>query len=506
MITLFKIKRYNEKLSNEKVFFRIFLLLVLVFVCEEINGQTLLGNYTFTGLSTSTGPASRLLASNVASNVSFSTYNKNILTINAQSSIDDNVFSVKPSTGDFGSVINTNMYEEFSVTPNSGYYLNLSSITFRISRTTSGATSFSIRSSVDSFVSDLSTGTISTTYVTKTIPLTGNSFSAVTYRIYFYGASSTGFVRIDDVAFNGSISCTPPQNVSVTPSTATVCEGTITALTTSGGTSITNTTNIIGTSNNVISPLSYGPNPLNSWYGGTKVQMIYTAAELTAIGLVNGGTISSVGLYVNNFVSSDCTDLTIRMKNTNSTVLTGFETGTSDVYGPLTFTPSAAGWVNFSLATIFVWTGENIIVEFVHNSNNTGNGDGTYTRYTSTSENSTYYTMKDDAGVGISGFDSTSLTTGTFFSSVSKKRPNIQFGFPTVTTNPITWTPVSGLYTNSSATSAYTTGTNTTTLYAKPTITKIYTATAKTTSGCSTTGSCTITVNPNPSTTLIYHQ
>lgn len=302
-----------------------------------------------------------------------------------------------------------------------------------------------------------------------------------------------------------TISVNPlPSQVSITPSSATVCAGANTILTASGGISSTNSTNIIGTGTNAIGSTSTGPNPFNSWYGGTKVQMIYTAAELITLGLVNGGTIKSVGLYIDAYIASACTDLTIRMKNTSSTSLTGFETGTSLVYGPLTFIPSATGWINFSLTTPFVWTGGNIIVEFVHNSNNTGNGFGTTTRYTTTTSNSTFFLTKDNAGFGISGFDST-LLIGTGEFGVSTSRPNIKIGYSIDIANSFTWTPITGLYTNSNATTAYT-GANATTVYAKPATTQTYNAKAKTTFNCSTTGSSTITVNQNPSTTLIYHQ
>jgi hypothetical protein len=293
-----------------------------------------------------------------------------------------------------------------------------------------------------------------------------------------------------------------PSQVSITPASASVCAGANAILTASGGISSTNFSGIIGIGTGITSS---GPNPLNSNYGGTKVQMIYTAAELTTLGLVNGGTIKSIGLYIIDFNSSAaCTDLTIRMKNTSSTSLTGFETGTSLVYGPLTFIPSATDWTNFSLTTPFFWTGGNVIVEFVQNSNNTGNGDGTTIKYTTTTSNSTYFLTKDNAGFGISGFDSTLLIgTGEFGESTS--RPNINIGYSIDIANSFTWSPNTGLYTNSNATTAYT-GANATTVYAKPTTTQIYNAKATTTSNCNRTGSSTITVNQNPSTTLIYHQ
>jgi hypothetical protein len=184
-----------------------------------------LGTYPFTGTASASGPPARLVASAVVSNVSFSSYGKNTLTINTASGADDNVFSVQPSAGTYGTAINTSLYEEFTVTPNLGYFLNLDSITFSIQRTGAGATNYAVRSSQDNYGADISTGSISTSYVTKSVTLSGTSNGAVTYRIYFYGGSNTGFVRIDDVTLKGNVICIKPTAYTVTGGGA-VCSGT----------------------------------------------------------------------------------------------------------------------------------------------------------------------------------------------------------------------------------------------------------------------------------------
>jgi hypothetical protein len=58
-----------------------------------------------------------------------------------------------------------------------------------------------------------------------------------------------------------------------------------------------------------------------------------------------------------------------------------------------------------------------------------------------------------------------------------------------------TWTPITALYENSGATTAYTTGANYATVYAKPSATTTYTATATNGNGCTATGTSVITVN-----------
>jgi len=64
--------------------------------------------------------------------------------------------------------------------------------------------------------------------------------------------------------------------------------------------------------------------------------------------------------------------------------------------------------------------------------------------------------------------------------------------------NPVTWSPITGLYTNSAATIVYTGGI-TTFVYANPSTAVTYTATATNTYGCTSSGTCVYTV---PSRTL----
>ena len=71
-----------------------------------------------------------------------------------------------------------------------------------------------------------------------------------------------------------------------------------------------------------------------------------------------------------------------------------------------------------------------------------------------------------------------------------------------VLTPTITWTPVTGLYTNAGATTAYTAGSNAYSVYANPASTSTYTVTATTVAGCSASATTTVTVNPFPVVTV----
>jgi subtilisin-like proprotein convertase family protein len=67
-----------------------------------------------------------------------------------------------------------------------------------------------------------------------------------------------------------------------------------------------------------------------------------------------------------------------------------------------------------------------------------------------------------------------------------------------LTADNITWTPATGLYTNSGATVAYVAGTNLPTVYAKPAATTTYTITATSTGSCTTSANATVNVNQLP--------
>ena len=461
-----------------KGFFCMFMFLVILFRCEEISGQTLLGTYQFTGTSLTSGPPTRLIASNVASNVTFSSYSKNTLTINAQSASDDEVLSVKPSTGNFGTVLNPNSFEEFTVTPNSGYYLSLGSITFLIMKTAAGATNFSVRSSLDSFASDLLTGTISTSSSLMTVPLTGNSNSAVTYRIYFYGGSSTGFVRIDDVTLNGLVNCIPPQTVNISPAAASLCEGGITTLTASGGRSTD--LGFVKANSGILSLNIPDNSPLGA------------LSNLTVSGIPVGATITGVSINFN--ISHTYTpDLIINLKAPNTKVLNIYNKS-YDIF--------AASYIDFINTTV--------------NSGSSTTFDSSLNPYTGTFGADAINSITASSGITSNVVNWSNLYTipnGTWTLSIKDDTSidsgilnswSITINWNTITTiNPITWLPIDGLYSNSIATIPYSTGSNTTIVYAKPLTSKIYSATATAATGCTATGTSNITVNPKPTVTIL---
>lgn len=117
--------------------------------------------------------------------------------------------------------LNTNSYLQFSISPNTGYELNLTDITLRVRRSASGTpsgsgpTQWSLRSSLDGYTTDIASGSLSHSYNNFNIALTGHSniYTTVTFRLYGYGVSiaSGGLSRLvaDYISIQGVSSVLP---------------------------------------------------------------------------------------------------------------------------------------------------------------------------------------------------------------------------------------------------------------------------------------------------------
>ncbi|MBS1599260.1 MAG: T9SS type A sorting domain-containing protein [Bacteroidetes bacterium] len=115
--------------------------------------------------------------------------------------------------------LDANAYVQFSLAPNSGYTLTISTLVMNIRRSTtgvsgSGPNNWSLRSSLDGYTGNISSGTLttsSTTAYTVVLPGTFTGInSTVTFRLYGYNAtvsSGGGLNRFvfDNITANGSI-------------------------------------------------------------------------------------------------------------------------------------------------------------------------------------------------------------------------------------------------------------------------------------------------------------
>jgi hypothetical protein len=275
--------------------------------------------------------------------------------------------------------------------------------------------------------------------VTGTVSLTPNAIGSDPFTItptapgtYVY--TVTAFDPDKGCTSVGTVSVTvnpyPPAITSVTATPSTICEGQSVVLTGKilGGTA-TGTVGT-GTVSNTTST------PYKGFWGGNKQQMIYTAAELTTLGLAAGSDISAVGFNITAFTSPyTFNGFTIAMKNTSTSVLTTtLETGTTTVFGPTnyTLTGTAPFTVTHTLTSSFIWDGtSNLLVEFCFNNNNGGGSSANSANVASTTttgfNRTTYYSADNTATVCSAPGTATVTTT----------RPNIS----------LTYTPnAAGLY------------------------------------------------------------
>jgi hypothetical protein len=96
--------------------------------------------------------------------------------------------------------IDPSAYMQFVISPSSGYYLQLNTLSLQLRHSTlgtaagSGPTSWQLRSSVDNYTSVLSSGTLTTAYQTFTVTLPGSFpgvMGPVTFRLYGYNEIMT---------------------------------------------------------------------------------------------------------------------------------------------------------------------------------------------------------------------------------------------------------------------------------------------------------------------------
>ncbi|TRW23097.1 T9SS type A sorting domain-containing protein [Flavobacterium zepuense] len=290
--------------------------------------------------------------------------------------------------------------------------------------------------------------------------------------------AGTGCVAIQTVTVNVN---PLPAAVTITPAAPAVCANNIQTLVATGGTTPGNAT--IGTATTLTGDTEQPTAFCNRW-PNYWMQTIYTAAELNAAGLT-AGNITSMAFEVAT-LGSAATNANYTVK-IGTTALSSFAnatylatTGYTTVYGPQTYTHTASGWQVITFATPYVWDGvSNIVINITHDGADSTNNTQTY--YTATAQNTVIWKY--------------SYTGTTTEGTASPKRLNVKF--TSVVPSAITWSPATNLYTDAAATTAYTAGANTGTVYFKSATAGAvtYTATATSASSCTSAGTVTVTVN-----------
>jgi hypothetical protein len=108
-------------------------------------------------------------------------------------------------------------YFQFTITPDSGYSISATTLTFGYRATPTGPTAYAIRSSADSYTANLASGSFTndgnwSSVGSISITLSG-LVSATTLRLYGSGASAAGgTLRVDDVGLSGSVTAIPESS------------------------------------------------------------------------------------------------------------------------------------------------------------------------------------------------------------------------------------------------------------------------------------------------------
>ena len=325
---------------------------------------------------------------------------------------------------------------------------------------------------------------------------TGFSFNPIATTTYTLTASQSSGSLCSTIQ-TITVTVNPlPSALTISPTSATTCANNIQTLTATGGTLSNSGSATIGTATTLTTPGGTEPTAFNNRYEHYWLQMVYTQAELLAAG-VQPGNINSIKFNITTIGSAtNVTDLRIFMGSTSQSVLTGFITaGISEVFSAATYTHTI-GINTLTFSTPYVWDGlSNIIVDMRSTGADLSNNSETY--YTATTDNKTISAVSTADAFTSSNAYVASNPAGT----TSLKRLNTVFDWSNIQNNPITWSPVTNLYTDALATVPYTAGTNAATVYHMATAASAattYTATATSAATCTSSATTSIAVNATP--------
>ncbi|MFT3911051.1 MAG: proprotein convertase P-domain-containing protein [Ferruginibacter sp.] len=276
-----------------------------------------------------------------------------------------------------------------------------------------------------------------------------------------------------------------PSAVTVTPPTATLCNGGSQLLTASGGSTGGSGSATLGTGADVTTLSTDGtPYRVGNTVGNQfKNQYLFRASELQAQGII-AGNITSVALTIAGSGGGTLSNFTIKMGATAQTALTStYVTGLTTVLSLATYPATGTvttGVQSHTFTTAFNWDGTSNVVLEMCAQLATGGSAGT---------------LAGDAlafnGTILNNPTTTACASATTGGGVSTVRPKVTFGYTTLQSPTWSWTPATGL-----------SATNVAAVTASPSTTTVYTATATNSFGCTNTGTATVTVNPRPTAVI----
>lgn len=188
-------------------------VLTLVVLCTFIftlNVQAQILTFDFSGLSGNEGTA---VSNSNDPNANSSTISRGS---GLTASNNGNRFNATSwATSNIGNAVTGNDYMEFTLSPTSGFQLDISSIEVNIQRSGTGPREVALRSSVDGFTSNLGgsqTITDNTSIQIKTFSFSQTSASSITYRFYMWAESTGGSGGFEgsgnDIIVNGTVTST----------------------------------------------------------------------------------------------------------------------------------------------------------------------------------------------------------------------------------------------------------------------------------------------------------
>jgi hypothetical protein len=165
--------------------------------------------------------------------------------------------------------------------------------------------------------------------------------------------------------------------------------------------------------------------PINTYFGDNYTQMIYDAADIgTGAGTINSLQLNTLRVLTRN-------DVTIYLANTSKSIFSGtsdwvpFAELTEVYHGAVNLV--ANGWIELEFNAPFTYTGDNLLVVFLNNQLNTGDGTASsFNVHTTTTDKCLNY-YKDNAP----GIDPTNPPAATGVYGLPKTRANIKFNICT---------------------------------------------------------------------------
>jgi len=133
--------------------------------------------------------------------------------------------------------------------------------------------------------------------------------------------------------------------------------------------------------------------PVNNYYSNERIQYLFTASELNALGIVGPYLIDSIGFNVVVAPASALPAYTVKMAGTVAPDLSTPFSGTfTTVYTTAAYTPMANYWNMIGLQNNFAWNGtDNIVVEICFGPATTGSTASGTVQYTATTGMGRYY-------------------------------------------------------------------------------------------------------------------